>query len=701
MTSGTTPSPTDNPIESSAEDRLGRANLAHDFARGIRSLNASKGAVVGVLGPWGNGKSSFVNLMREQFAEAPSLTVVDFNPWMFSGTEQLVDHFFVELAASFKRLQDDRLTKAAGLIEDYGESIGSVAGLFGVWGQAVAGGISLAQLGAKRRLRKNASASARHDRVANELSKLDQPVIIVIDDIDRLTTPEIRDIFKLVRLTASFPNLVYILAFDRARVEAALDETNVPGRAYLEKIIQVSFDLPATPDRALMSEVLNELQNVMEGVDGEKFDASRWPDVFAEVIFPLIGSMRDVARLSLSARATILSLATEVETVDLFAMESIRVFRPEIFMQLREMRAALTQTGSTFGGSNKISEHQAQVDELIRIAGTEGDLVKRLMERVFPAVVKYFANNHYGDDWAPRWRKEHRLACSDFLGMYFDRVAPSELQAFQIAEGLVSTINDPTLFSSLFDQIPVEMLPDVLSVMESFKGDFPENGMDFAIASLLNAIPRVPEDSSRMGGLFTLRSDMIVIRLVLRMLEQLKDSSQRVAVISSALPGVQSYSSKLRLINTVGHRENIGSKVVSEESAQELEQRLVDELAQTPIETFDTEWDLARVYSFLAERGGDTAILADETRPEATRAILESVRGENRAQSMGTRHVRLTPVLAWGWLVSLYGNEQNLKNSVDALRALDGDSELVKLADKYIAGWRPDHDDQWGDSPED
>ncbi|MBM7331832.1 hypothetical protein JS562_54830 [Agrobacterium sp. S2] len=42
------------------------------------------------------------------------------------------------------------------------------------------------------------------------------------DDIDRLTTGEIRDIFKLVRLTASFPNVVYILAFDRARVEQAL-----------------------------------------------------------------------------------------------------------------------------------------------------------------------------------------------------------------------------------------------------------------------------------------------------------------------------------------------------------------------------------------------------------------------------------------------------------------------------------------------
>ena len=69
------------------------------------------------------------------------------------------------------------------------------------------------------------------------LSKLDNPIAVVIDDIDRLPTAEIRDTFKLVRLTGSFPNLVYILAFDRARVERALTEDGIPGRDYLEKIL--------------------------------------------------------------------------------------------------------------------------------------------------------------------------------------------------------------------------------------------------------------------------------------------------------------------------------------------------------------------------------------------------------------------------------------------------------------------------------
>ena len=69
--------------------------------------------------------------------------------------------------------------------------------------------------------------------IETELRQLKKPVLVVIDDIDRLNIDEIRDIFRLVRLTGSFPNIVYLLAFDRARVEQALDEDRVKGRDVL------------------------------------------------------------------------------------------------------------------------------------------------------------------------------------------------------------------------------------------------------------------------------------------------------------------------------------------------------------------------------------------------------------------------------------------------------------------------------------
>jgi energy-coupling factor transporter ATP-binding protein EcfA2 len=106
---------------SRAEDLLDRAGLAALLADEVQSLNASQGAVVGVLGDWGSGKTSLLNMLVEQLKDS-SIPVVEFNPWLFSGTEQLVTAFFEELAAQL-RLKGDRLGSIAEKLEMYGDSL--------------------------------------------------------------------------------------------------------------------------------------------------------------------------------------------------------------------------------------------------------------------------------------------------------------------------------------------------------------------------------------------------------------------------------------------------------------------------------------------------------------------------------------------------------------------------------------------------
>ena len=69
---------------------------------------------------------------------------------------------------------------------------------------------------------------SRRDKITKALTKLKKPIVIVLDDIDRLTTPEIRDIFKLVRLTANFPNIIYVVAFDRETGRESSQRTEYP-----------------------------------------------------------------------------------------------------------------------------------------------------------------------------------------------------------------------------------------------------------------------------------------------------------------------------------------------------------------------------------------------------------------------------------------------------------------------------------------
>src|SRR5436190_1928866 len=94
----------DSPITKAEQDELGRLGLARQIVEQIRRTPCDEGFVIGLLGPWGSGKTSILNLVRAQLAQAASedVIVVPFNPWLFSGAEQLVTRFFAELAAALK-----------------------------------------------------------------------------------------------------------------------------------------------------------------------------------------------------------------------------------------------------------------------------------------------------------------------------------------------------------------------------------------------------------------------------------------------------------------------------------------------------------------------------------------------------------------------------------------------------------------------
>jgi predicted KAP-like P-loop ATPase len=116
----------DNPIRKLEDDVLGRAKVARSFAEQVISLDVSEGVVVGVLGPWGSGKTSFINLTRA-YLEGLAVVVLDFNPWMFSGAEQLVESFFVEVSAQLKLRPG--LAEVGKDLEDYGETFSGMGWL--------------------------------------------------------------------------------------------------------------------------------------------------------------------------------------------------------------------------------------------------------------------------------------------------------------------------------------------------------------------------------------------------------------------------------------------------------------------------------------------------------------------------------------------------------------------------------------------
>lgn len=677
----------DNPIRRSEDDALGRDAVARSFVQQVLALDPAEGVVVGVLGPWGSGKTSFINLARKGFEQA-GVTLLDFNPWMFSGAEQLVESFFVELAAQLKIKPG--LAEVGKGLEDYGETFSGMAWLplVGPW---IERGRGATKIISKILQRRKEGISGRRAKLEKALASLSKPIVVVLDDIDRLSTSEIRDVFKLVRLTASFPNIIYIVAFDRLRVEQALGEQGIPGRDYLEKILQVAIDLPAVPSQVLNRQIFSAVDTALATIETPgRFDAEVWPDVFMEIIRPLIRNMRDVRRYAAAIHGTVGALNGQIALVDVLALEAIRVFLPDVFGRMHGALDGLTTVSVQSYMDRPDPQHlKAQIDGLIEAAGKHTDVVRAMIKRLFPAGQRHIGGSNFGSDWRGGWLRERRVAHEEILRLYFERVAGEGLQAFTDAERAFTYLADRDALDGYLRSLDAARLQDVIASLETFEEQFASEHVVPGTIVLLNLLPELPK---RQGGMFEFDTRLVVSRVTYRLLRSLNNPIAVEAAVRQILPEVRSLSAKLEMVRDVGYREGEGHKLVSETTAAEFERAWRDEVRSASVDDLANEMNLVRIF-LIAKRDAappEDSLNVDPS-PQLTQAILRSARTETLSQSMGRRTVRRSPRLAWDVLIELYGDESTLRERIESLKATrpEGADDLLELADRYLGGWRP------------
>jgi hypothetical protein len=680
----------DEPIKEPTEDLLGRVRLAQTIASEMRGIDVSQGAVVGVLGSWGSGKTSLINLVRTELEKQPATPILDFNPWLFSGADQLIESFFEELAAQL-RVKEGKLNAVADVMADYGEVVAPFR-FVPVIGQLLdAFGGSSKALQNLANKRKGGLQEARK-RLEEKLAEIDSPIVVVIDDIDRLRTNEIRDIFKLIRLTASFRNVLYLVAFDRVRVEQALGEDHLPGRDYLEKIIQVIYDIPAVPRVLLEQQIIQSINESLADIASPgPFDPERWPDVFVEIVLPLFRNMRDVRRYAASLRGTVRNLDGNVALVDVLALEAIRVFLPDLFSGIYRYRTALTAPKTNiFRGDLDDRIRGDEIKSLVATSMTPSDLVEVVIDRLFPSAIRYLRNQSYGTESQRTWLRDRRVAHPYVLNYYLEYVAGQDLQAFWKAEDAFELLTDGEQLEAYLRSLdPIEW-EEVIRSLEMYEHEFPIEAALPATVVLLNLMVELPD---KPRGLYELAPQFAVTRVVLRLLRRLPTPESRERVVRQALPAIRSLTARRTLLELVGHDENAGHALIDPEVSVELESKLRDEVLAAAPEALAEETELLRLLLWTKSGpGSDGRVITFELVSPLGCALLKSALGRERSQTLGTRFVRSNKVLAWEALVSAAGNEAVVREVIEACRDNTDDAileEAVELADRYLRGDRP------------
>lgn len=263
------------------EDRLGFREVAKRLAVSLVDRASEDGFVVGIEGAWGSGKSSLVFLVQDELGklpEKPHPTVINFRPWLIGNRDALITSLFAELSNQLDRVALDAgdatpattakaikaaealrsfiggLTKAGGMVEVAGDALGSIPINLAGKGIKAAGELIEGK-------RSPPQLSDLKDKLSKTLRELGQRIIVVVDDVDRLEPTEVIEILRLVRSVIDLPNVIYLLCYDSeiiARsIEMAVGVNS--GRAYLEKIVQLTVMVPKPESLQLRQWFTDEL----------------------------------------------------------------------------------------------------------------------------------------------------------------------------------------------------------------------------------------------------------------------------------------------------------------------------------------------------------------------------------------------------------------------------------------------------------
>jgi predicted KAP-like P-loop ATPase len=678
----------DRPIESIEHDRLGRAPFARALAEQILEAPALDSYVVAIMGPWGSGKTSLINMVVEEAKLRSDPVVVRFNPWIFSGTERLVGFFFRELGAQFSELKNDRLANIAASLKKYAGLFGSVAQYVPAVGELLKKGSELAESAAGG-FAEPPSIECQRDLIRKQLQSIDKKIIVLVDDIDRLRRDEIREVVQLVRLTGDFPNVIYVLAFDRRRVEAALAEDDETGRAYLEKIVQVAYDVPVALEADIAKMLVDELEAAATGIEHGHFDEMTWTNIFHDVVRPLFRSPRDVRRYVNALPPTLRVLGNEVALPDVLALEAIRIFLPEIFAELPALVDALTSRERGPHRDRSQDPRAKAVQKLVENAGENRKVVVAMVTRLFPHAVRFLGGTSYADGYDRQWYRTRRVAVDEVLRFYLERRLPEGVMSVSAVKSAYDLLGDRTALTELLDKLDPERLENLLGRLEVYEDEYPPEHIEAAIGAILDQLGSLREGRRHH---FDFGADLTLDRVVLRLLRRQGDQGERQAIVARVLPTVRSLSAQRGLIRLIE-----GHKLAGEQAIAAWKAELCERLLSVSPATLAHERHLGWLLAEAADIGGETA--------ERARSFIEHdallVRLLSSAISVQSRR-SLSDVasvqekrLPWKDIERVFGSERIAARVREARGRLSREqldpqgNEALDLAMRYADGWRP------------
>jgi hypothetical protein len=457
----------DAPKVSISEDEFGLQTIVAAVSDTVLERIQSDGYVIGIQGKWGSGKSTLVNFVDEQIRRrGQHHPVLRFDPWLVGDKGAVLSFFLGQFATAIDSFEaanrawwrlDYWILRRLGRtlsskVRKYGQyaaTLAKPADLFahndptGTTALAAAGLKTVGWLAHLYDPSAAKSLEALKLTIAKELRRMkkrypDLRFTVIVDDTDRLDPSEAAEIMRLVRKSADFPFVSYIVCFDldvlSHQMEVALNVKN--GREYIEKIFQTIVSMPPQEPFALrryLRKLLNAtFANEMRYLISSGDYAYRDHIVLDVWAGQLLSTPRDVQRLYEAMKFGWTNLPRECDFLDFVWLQMIKLKSHDLFDWLQRY---LTNVGAYRDGGKAdelaIKEEGGRLHKIMQSLGWGDSALHSGLTELVPGLKSYtFGSStrqlfEFEGGELLRFERDKRLGSPSHWRQYFAYEAPT------------------------------------------------------------------------------------------------------------------------------------------------------------------------------------------------------------------------------------------------------------------------------------
>ncbi len=308
-------------------DILNRSGTIYQLYKIISTCKSRRSFVIGLIGEWGSGKTTILKNVKKKISEDSKDIIVidDFEPWVFGTQESLLismydtilKHIGIKFSVSKNR---NNAKKLSAIVSDISSSVTNISGI----------GRLLDLLSFDN----DDDINSLKEELSMFLNAQNKTVVFIIDNIDRAESDNIIMLFKIIATVFDLPHLVYILSFDKKRVEEILCDTKKINPKYFEKIINKEIYIPSL--RLEQRRVIYGkcIENILTKYGVDSSDIGEYGPIY-QFICDNVDNLRNFKRLINTVFPPVFTSLNKLSKFELLVIELIHFSEPSLYDVIR------------------------------------------------------------------------------------------------------------------------------------------------------------------------------------------------------------------------------------------------------------------------------------------------------------------------------------------------------------------------------